>query len=812
MADRGSFWIGSELDPKTGKPGPNRVVIGSADLTTHGVVVGMTGSGKTGLGMGLVEEALLAGIPVLVLDPKGDMGNLALVFPDLAPASFRPWIDEAAAQAEGVSADDYAARTATIWREGLAAQGIGAERLQQLKDAADVTIYTPGSEAGVPLDVVGSLAAPPLSWETEAETLRDEIEGTVTSLLALVGVKADPLASREHVLLSNLIENAWRAGRDLDLGLLIGEVAQPPIRKLGVFDVDQFFPPKERTELAFRLNTLVAAPSFAAWAAGEPLDIQTLLFTADGKARAAIVYLAHLSEEERQFVVTLVLSKLVTWMRGQPGTPDLRMLAYMDEVFGYVPPTASPPAKKPILTVLKQGRAFGCGLVLSTQNPVDLDYKAMSNAGTWLVGRLQTENDKARVLEGLRSAAGGTDVAALDAAIGALQKRQFLLVSAKDSRPRLLATRWAMSYLRGPLTKEQVATLMAGRRPGAAVAADPAGPTAPTDAPASPSVGSGPEGPAPAEFAPDETTVSPPVASGIPVSYLDPAAPWARQVGADATGSRLRAFVAARVSLRYDDTAADVDERQEYEALYGPLDGGLDLDTELAVDFDDRDFRSEPAPGAFVLPGAPIAEGSFWKSATRDVQRRIVDQRALELLRNRALKLVSRPGESPEDFAQRCDEAAQAAADAETAKIRDRLEAKQERLEAALAEAQRRVEQLDTDAKTRQANEVIAGAGAVLGALLGGRRSTRSMAGALSGAASRRGMSSRAASRRKAAVEKATDVQADLAELEQEIIDEVTEIDARWREAAADIETVAIRLEAADVQVLETRLVWVPSA
>ncbi len=800
MADRGSFWIGSELDAKTGKPGPNRVVIGSADLTTHGVVVGMTGSGKTGLGMVLVEEALLAGIPALVLDPKGDMGNLALVFPDLTPASFRPWVDESTAQAEGISADDYAARTATIWREGLAAQGIGSERLQQLQDAADVTIYTPGSEAGVPLNVVGSLAAPPLSWDTEAETLRDEIEGTVTSLLALVGVRADPLASREHVLLSNLIENAWRSGRDLDLGTLIGEVAQPPIRKLGVFDVDQFFPPKERTELAFRLNALVASPSFAAWGAGAPLDLQTLLFTAGGKPRAAVVYLAHLSEDERQFVVTLVLSKLVTWMRGQPGTPDLRMLAYMDEVFGYVPPTASPPAKKAILTILKQGRAFGCGLVLSTQNPVDLDYKAMSNAGTWLVGRLQTENDKARVLEGLRSAAGGTDVAALDAAIGGLQKRQFLLVSAKSDRPRLLGTRWAMSYLRGPLTKEQVASLMEAR------------PADVADAPASTAAESTHAAPPTEALGGGETTVAPPVAAGITVSYLDVAAPWAAQIGAEPAGSRLRAFVAARVSLRYDDSAAGVDERQEYEALYGPLDGGLDLDTETAVDFDDRDFRSDPPPGAFVLPGAPIGEGSFWKSAVRDVQRRLVDHHTLELLRNRALKLVSRPGESAEDFARRCDEAAQGAGDAETAKIRDRLEAKQDRLEAALAEAQRRVEQLDTDAKTRQASEVIAGAGAVLGALLGGRRSTRSMAGALSGAASRRGMSSRAASRRKAAEDKTADVKDDLAELEQEIIDEVAEIDARWRAVAADIETVAIRLEATDVRVLETRLVWVPSA
>ncbi len=803
MADRGSFWLGNELDARTGKPGQNRLVLGSGDLTTHGVIVGMTGSGKTGLGIVMLEEALLAGIPVLAIDPKGDLGNLALTFPDLAPESFRPWVNDAEAQAEGVSVEDYARKTATIWREGLETQGIGHDRIQALRDAAEVTIYTPGSEAGVPLNVVGSLAAPALPWETEAEALRDEIEGTVTSLLALVGIQADPLASREHVLLSNLIENAWRVGRDLDLGSLIGEVAQPPIRRLGVFDVDQFFPPKERTELAFRLNALIASPSFAAWGAGPPLDVQSLLFTPEGKPRAAVVYLAHLSDSERQFVVTLVLSKLVTWMRGQPGTPDLRVLTYMDEVFGYVPPTAAPPAKKPILTLLKQGRAFGAGLVLSTQNPVDLDYKAMSNAGTWLVGRLQTENDKARVLEGLRSAAGGSDVAALDTAIGGLQKRQFLLVSAKSDQPRLFATRWAMSYLRGPLTKEQVATLTTHRpEPAAARPTD----NARVDSTQAPSA-------SPAAVADAETTVAPPVATGVPVSYLDVAAPWAAQIGAHADGRRLRAFVAATVSLRYDDTAAAVDERQEYEALFGPLDGGLDLDTETAVDFDDRDFHAEPlAALPFVLPQAPIAEAGFWKDTARDVQQRLVDHRALELQRNRALKLVSRPGETPDDFARRCDEAAQVAADAETAKIRDRLEAKRDRLERALAESQRRIEQLDADVRSRQANEVIAGAGSVLGALLGGRRSTRSISGALSGAASRRGMSSRAAARRATAEGKAEDAKDDLAELEQEIIDEVTEIDERWRTAAGGVETLAVRLEATDVRVLETRLVWVPSA
>jgi hypothetical protein len=784
--------LGFRLDPKSGKPGPDRLVVDSGDLTTHGVILGMTGSGKTGLGIVLIEEALLAGIPCLVLDPKGDMGNLALAFPELDAASFRPWVNEDDARSEGLSLDDYAARTATIWREGLEASGIGPERIRALREAAEVTLYTPGSEAGIPLNVVGSLQAPALSWETEAETLRDEIEGTVTSLLGLVGIAADPLSSREHVLLSNLVENAWRAGRSLDLGALIGEIQSPPLRKLGVFEIDAFFPPKDRIELALKLNALVASPSFAAWGAGQALDPATLLRTPEGKPRCAIVYLAHLSDPERQFVVTLLLSKLVTWMRGQPGTSDLRTLAYMDEVFGFVPPTAMPPAKKPILTIFKQGRAFGVGMVLATQNPVDLDYKAMANAGTWLVGRLQTERDKERVLEGLRSAAGGTDVGALDVALGGLDKRQFLLVSAKGSAPALFGTRWAMSYLRGPLTKDQIATLA---RPASAA-------PAPVSEPAA----------APPEPAADESAVSPTVADGVPVRFLDPAAPWAARVGAAPDGGRLRAFLAARVSLRFDDARAGIDASEEWEALYGPLDDGLDLDSETPVDYDDRDFREDPpANGAYVLPDAPVGESRFFRDATTEIHRRQLEQQELEIQRNPSLKLYSRPGETPEQFAQRCDEAAQAEADRETAKIRDRLEAKRDRLEAALETAQRRVEELETSARSHQTTELLAGAGAVLGALLGGRRSTRSMAGAIGSAASRRGVSARAEERKRSAEAKVEQRTDELADLEQELLAEIAEIDARWREQSADIEDVSIRAEATDIRVTELTLLWVPT-
>jgi hypothetical protein len=787
------FHLGFRLDPQTGKPGADRLTVESADLTTHGVIVGMTGSGKTGLAVVLIEEALLAGVPCLLLDPKGDLGNLALVFPDLAPASFKPWVNEAEAQAEGLTVDELAARTATVWREGLERQGMGPERLQALRAAADVTIYTPGSTAGVPLNVVGSLRAPALSWETEAEALRDEIDGTVTSLLSLVGIAADPLSSREHVLLSNLLENAWRAGQSLDLGGLIAQIQTPPLRKLGVFELDAFFPPKDRTALAFKLNALAASPTFAAWDEGDPLDPQSLLFTAEGKPRAAVVYLAHLSDEERMFVVTLVLSKLVTWMRGQPGAPDLRVLAYMDEVYGFVPPTAAPPAKKPILTIFKQGRAFGVGMVLSTQNPVDLDYKAMSNAGTWLVGRLQTENDKARVLEGLRSAAGGTDVAALDAALGGLGKRQFLLVSAKSSQPALFGTRWAMAYLRGPLTKDQVAAL----KP-AAPARPPAVETAPAAAPA-------------AAASADTTPVAPGVAAGVPVFHLDPAAAYAADVGAVPGGTRLRPALAVRCSLRYDDAKAGLDELQEWEAIVPVSDGAVDVAAAKEVDYDARDFRPDPPAGAvYTLTSAPLGEASFFAKTADEIERRLVDGRPLEVFRNAALKLYSRPGESREQFAARCAEAAQAKADEQVAKISERLEARRERLQDALMTAQQQLAEAAAEAQARQQQQLAAGAGALLGALFGGRSRSRALSQMLGGSGGATG--ARAQARARAAQAKAQDKAADLAALEQELAAEIAEITAKWDATAAEIETVPIRLESSDVRVTETALVWIPGA
>ena len=448
---------------------------------THAICVGMTGSGKTGLCIDLIEEAALDGVPTICIDPKGDLPNLLLTFPELRPADFRPWIDEGEAERKGQSPDEFAAAQAALWRDGLAEWGQDGERIRRLRAAADFAVYTPGSRAGIPLSILRSFAAPPEAVRADEEVLRDRVNGAATGLLTLVGIAADPVQSREHILISTLLARAWESGTDLDLATLIGQVEAPPVERVGAMELERFFPAKDRAQLATRLNGVLAAPGFRTWLEGEPLDPGALLRTADGRPRVSIISIAHLSEPERMVIVTLLLGEILAWLRSQSGTSSLRAIFYMDEIFGYFPPVAEPPSKRPLLTLLKQARAYGLGVVLATQNPVDLDYKGLANTGTWFVGRLQTERDKARLLDGLEgaSAAAGAafDRAALERTIGALGKRVFLMSDVHEDAPVVFETRWAMSYLRGPLTRQQIQTLMEGRRPAAAAAggAPPAG-------------------------------------------------------------------------------------------------------------------------------------------------------------------------------------------------------------------------------------------------------------------------------------------------------------------------------------------------
>ena len=464
----GSFYLGRKHDLAAGETHPEPLLYDSRDLTTHAVCVGMTGSGKTGLCLSLIEEAALDGIPVIAIDPKGDLGNLLLAFPELRPEDFRPWVDPAVAAQRKITLDELAEQTAELWRSGLGKWNEDGQRIERFNASVEKTIYTPGSSSGVPLTVLKSFTAPAQAIVDDSDTFGDRVQSTTSGLLALLGIDADPVRSREHIFLSNLLDDAWRAGRSLDLPELIQEIQQPPFERVGVIDLEKFFPAKDRFKLGLQLNNLLASPSFASWLEGDPLDVQQLLYGNGGKPQLSILSIAHLSEAERMFFVTILLGELISWMRAQSGTGSLRALLYMDEVFGYFPPTANPPSKQPMLTLLKQARAYGVGIVLATQNPVDLDYKGLSNAGTWFLGRLQTERDKLRVLEGLEGAsaqAGSTfDRGEMEATLAGLGSRVFLMNNVHEDQPTVFHTRWAMSYLGGPLTRDQIRTLMAQRK------------------------------------------------------------------------------------------------------------------------------------------------------------------------------------------------------------------------------------------------------------------------------------------------------------------------------------------------------------
>lgn len=785
------LFLGETVDPKAHERTGDRLDYDPADLTTHGVIVGMTGSGKTGLGVVLLEEALRNGIPTLVIDPKGDMTNLALRFPGLSADEFGPWVPEGSDATE----------TATMWKDGLASWGLDGSHIEGLAGASDVTVYTPGSSAGVPLNLIGSLSAPGSSGQAsdDEEAVNDEIEGLVSGLLSMVGITADPLSSPEHILLTNLVARAWGEGASLDLGQLVQQIQDPPIRKLGVLELDSFYPAKERTKLAMKMNGLLASPSFAAWAEGVPLDMDAMLSTESGAA-CSVVYLAHLSEEERQFVVTLLLSKLVTWMRGQSGTPNLRALVYMDEVFGYVPPTAAPPAKKPILTILKQARAFGVGMVLSTQNPVDLDYKAISNAGTWMIGRLQTERDVGRLKDGLENSSGEVDVDALTGTISGLGKREFVLHTTKGKEPRVFTTRWALDYLAGPLTKDQLGSLPG--QPDAATVASAATSAAPAAAPADER---------PVEVADDEVTVAPEAADGVTVRWIDPAAPWLPEVGGDPDSTSYQVGLAARVELLFDDTKTDLRHTEEFECVAVGLGDTFDADEIVAVDYDDRDLReSAPERAAYRLPDAPIDTKTYFTKAEKAIRDKLYRDQTVTVLANTELKLYSRPGESEEDFVARCQVAADAAADEDAAKIRKRLESKMSTVQKAIEREQIRISELQAKASDSKQHELISGAGDLLGSLLGGKKSAKSILGKVKGVSSRRKASSAAAERVESALAKVEQKEMELGDLEAELADAIADIAAEWDDKAAEVEEMEVGLEKTDISVTQLALIWLP--
>ncbi|MFI5184037.1 MAG: ATP-binding protein [Vicinamibacteria bacterium] len=624
---RQGLYLGKEIEPRTAAVGA-RVELDPADLLTHGLIVGMTGSGKTGLAIAMIEETLRQGVPVLAIDPKGDLGNLLLLFEKLDGAAFAPWIDPDAARREGRTIEALGAETADAWTRGLAEWGLAASDLAALKQARDAVIYTPGSTAGVPLNILQSLAAPSVPFDAAAEDLRDEIAGIASGLLGLLHIDADPIQSREHILISALLEAAWRKGQGLSLETLITSVANPPFEKLGALPVETVYPAKDRQGLMMSLNNLLASPSFEAFRNGEPLDIDKLFHAPDGKPRLSVVYTAHLSDDERLFVTALLLDKVKTWMRRQSGTSELRALVYMDEIFGYFPPhPANPPTKRPLLTLLKQARAQGVAIVLATQNPVDLDYKGLANMGTWMVGTLQTEQDKARLRDGL--VGSGASAGAVDALLAATRKRVFLLHDIHRAAPCLMQSRWAMSYLRGPLTRDEIGRLMAGRTAAAAPAA------ASTQAAAGPPV----------------------VPSPLRHNFF-------KKYGGELADPHL--FV--KYAVRYKGAGETVAVRAY------PLAGATAAEIFEAepVEPEESALSSVAPPGVRYgdLPGFVVEGGA--KGLEKALKDRLADKLAVTLYFDPVTKETSAPGESKDAFAQRLKSEGDGGDD----KLQDQLEKK----------------------------------------------------------------------------------------------------------------------------------------
>jgi hypothetical protein len=821
----GAFYLGQEYDLAKGKRLENLIMYDARDLTTHAVCVGMTGSGKTGLCVDLLEEAAIDNVPAIMIDPKGDITNLLLTFPALSPSDFEPWVNIDDARRKGMSVGDYATYIADSWRKGLAEWGEGPERIRMLKDSAEFRIFTPGSDAGLPVSIMASLKAPALNWNVNAEMLREQIQGTVSALLGLVGIEADPLRSREHILLSNIFEFYWSQGKDLDLAGLITAVQTPPVRKLGVFDVDTFFPQKDRFGLAMSLNNIMAAPSFAAWMQGDSLDIGSLLYSPTGKARHSIFYIAHLSDAERMFFVTLLLEQVLTWVRQQSGTTSLRALLYFDELFGFFPPVANPPSKQPLLALLKQARAFGLGVVLTTQNPVDIDYKGLGNAGTWFIGKLQTDQDKARVLDGVQSASSDAgnalDRGQLDRSISALGSRVFLLHNVHQGQAVIFESRWAMSYLRGPLTRPQVHQLMAGHKaepaPQAATATTSAAVTGMSAAsasgarsPVTPQQLSGYSS-SPPGLPPDVTQVFLRVRASSSSALAGLEKSQGRRLDVVQSTLVYEAGLLASGRVGFVDRVRRINEERHAGLLLAPdaVSTVIRWQDAEQVQWDTSESQQTAEVDAlFASAPTQLSSAAKLKAITNDFGDYLYREQILTLLYSPALDLYSQPGESERDFRVRVQQAAREKRDAEVDKMRSKYQTQLDRLEERMAREQQQLSQDKTEYEARKREELLSAGETVVGILgVFGRRRPST---ALSHAATKRRLTSSAEADVKKGEADLARLQTQVQEMRSNIEKDAASISQTWTAALDKIDTYPIRPARGAVRVDLVALAWKP--
>lgn len=831
----GVFYLGKPFDLEAENEEPGYVLYESRHLTTHAVVVGMTGSGKTGLCIDLIEEAAIDNIPVLAIDPKGDISNLLLAFENLSPSEFQPWVSAEEAQLNGQTIEEFAAEQAKVWRDGIAAYGQDIDRIKRLKSSADFSIYTPFSTAGIQLSVLKSFSCPPAEVLEDGESLRERVSVSTQSLLNLAGVTSDPLRGRESIFLGTIIQNAWQNGQDLSLIDLVRLIQTPNFTQVGAFDVESFFPKKERFELAMAINNLIAAPGFETWMQGESLDISKLLYTDSGKPRVSIMSISHLEDNERMFFVALFLNQVISWMRGQAGTSSLRAILYMDEIFGYFPPVANPPSKQPLLTLLKQARAYGLGVVLATQNPVDLDYKGLANCGTWFVGRLQTERDKNRLLDGLEGVAGekgfSFDRQALDKMLSSLKKRTFLLHNTQGDGLGAFKTRFSLSYLRGPLSRNQIKTLMDGKKKAVAEKSATALPQASVG---STSVGAAPSSnsasgisavtlssPAPATSTSQGTAkaAKPDSPGGSSAPILPPDVPQyvlpiKGTIGANSKLIYAPCIIAVS-QVRFVDTKTKLDHAVSRTWLLpvreDPVFIMMDDGTEEKIKV--TDLESKPAtPADFINPPQWVFQPKNYKAWAKKFQDWVVLKEKHFVLTCPAFKLSSLKDETERDFRIRVAQKAKEERDAEIDKLRAKYQEKLSTLENKIRLAEQAVDREQEQLKAQDMQTAISVGATVLGAFLGGGR-RRMNSGTLGRATTAARAANRSASSR-ADVERANEnleaLNQKMADIEQQFQSEVSAIQAEIDKAAQNVEVVNIAPKKTNVSVDVFSFAWAP--
>ncbi|MDG1357522.1 MAG: DUF87 domain-containing protein, partial [Akkermansiaceae bacterium] len=764
----------------------------SKDLVTHGVVLGMTGSGKTGLCISILEEAAMDNVPAIVIDPKGDISNLMLTFPDFNSSDFRPWINEDDAAKKGQTPDQFAEKTAAMWKDGIASWGQGQDRVKQLKDKVDINIFTPGSKAGIPVSILSSLDLPPFEIMDDGELLGDRIESTVSSLLSLIGVDADPIQSPEAVLLSTLFSHCWKNEQNLTLESIIRHLQKPPFDKIGVIDVDSFMNNKERHKLALKFNALLASPGFSTWMEGPPLDIADMLHSPEGKPRISIFSIAHLSDSERMFFVSLLLNQMLGWMRSQSGTTSLRALLYMDEIYGFLPPSSNPPSKKPMITMLKQGRAFGLGCLLATQNPVDLDYKALSNIGTWWLGRLQTERDKARVLDGLEGAAasqeGGFDRSQMEELLAGLGSRVFLMNNVHDSHPMIFHVRWVMSYLCGPLTRRKIKALMDPKRERFSTTkrktAKAVQSTNPMAMPANNS-------------SPQKVNARPIVGAGV-TEYFAPFA-------GESDGITYKPNLLRQGNVHFYSRKCGIDDSKMMRFINAINTEGIDWnnDTECNQPIASFDNKPRNACDFDTLPGFAM-NATNYKQVTKDFIEHIYRNERINIFYCPLFKEYSKMEETEGSFRGRLATRARELRDVSVEKLRDKYETKIKRLESQLERAEHTLTREEAESSSATWNigaKVVSG---LLGTLLGGRRSSSYGTASSAGRAYKQRQDVRIAER------KLEQVQQDLVEIENELSEEIDQLKLEFDPQSVKIEVETIKPYKKNIDVSSVSLLWLP--